>query len=103
MHEIPRQWYEDSGVIVGPILHITCSPEMQLFQPATITLPFSLQDNIECSELSSGNVRVLVNSYEEDENETNPRADWEDITSQLPRPADLTNGVVTFEVTRFSW
>lgn len=103
MQEIPRQWYEDSGVIVGPILHITCSPEIRLLDPATITLPFSLEDNNECAELSSGNLRVLLNSYEEDENETNPRADWEDITSQLSRPAHLENGVVTFQVEHFSW
>ena len=56
-------------MIVGPVLHITCSPEIQFFDPATITLPFSLQNNNECAKLSSGNVRVLVNSHEEDENE----------------------------------
>lgn len=103
VQEIPRQWYEDGGVIVGPVLHITCSPEIQLLDPATITIPISLQDKNEFTELSSGNVRVLVNSYEEDENETSQSADWEEITSQLPRPADLTNGVVTFQVTHFSW
>ena len=102
MQEIPQQWYKDSGVIVGPVLHITCSPEIQFFDPATITLPLSLQGNDEFAELSSGKVTVLVNTYEEDENESDQRAEWEEITSQLPRPADLTNGVVTFQVTHFS-
>ena len=96
MQEIPRQWLDDSGVLVGPVVHITCSPVIQLFEPATITIPISLQaDKNEFAEVTSGNVRVLVKSDEE-------TSDWIEITGQLPTPADLTNGVVTFQVTHFT-
>ena len=97
MQEIPRQWFNDSGIIAGPVLHITCSPAIQLGEPATVTLPISLQtDTIDFAEFSSNNVRVLVNSEEE-------TSDWKDITDQLPRPADFTNGVVTFQAAHFTW
>ncbi len=96
MQEIPRQWYDDTGIIVGPVLHITCSPAIRLVEPATITMPLSLQaDQIDFAEYSSKNVRVLVNYDEES-------SDWKEITDQLPRPADLTSGVVTFQVTHFT-
>ena len=96
MQEIPQQWFDDSEIIVGPVLHITCSPAIQLGKPATITMPISLQaDTIDFAEFSSENVRVLVNSDEE-------TSDWKEITDQLPRQANLTNGVVTFQATHFT-
>ncbi len=59
-------------------------------------MPISLRaDKIVSAEFSSKNVRVLVNTDEE-------TSDWKDITEQLPRPADLTNGVVTFQATHFT-
>ncbi|XP_078368375.1 uncharacterized protein LOC144652233 isoform X3 [Oculina patagonica] len=96
VQEIPQQWYDDSGIIAGPVLHITCSPAIQLGEPATITIPISMQaDKVVSAEFSSKNVRVLVNTDEES-------SDWKEITDQLPRPADLSNGVVTFQTTHFT-
>ncbi|XP_078368659.1 uncharacterized protein LOC144652510 isoform X2 [Oculina patagonica] len=96
VQEIPRQWYAHSGIIIGPVLHITCSPAIQLGEPATITMPISLRaDKIVSAEFSSMNVKVLVNTDEE-------TSDWKDITEQLPKPAELTNGVVTFQATHFT-
>ncbi|XP_078368668.1 uncharacterized protein LOC144652516 isoform X2 [Oculina patagonica] len=96
VQEIPRQWFDDSGITAGPVLHITCSPAIHLGEPATITMPLWLQtDKVDFAEYSSKNVRVLVNSDEES-------SDWNEITDQLPRPADLTNGVVTFQATHFT-
>ena len=96
MQEIPHQWFEESEIIVGPILHITCSNNFELLEPATVTIPISLSaDKREFSEFSSSNVKVLAKLDEE-------ASDWKEITRQLPSPADLTNGVVTFQVTHFS-
>ncbi len=52
-------------------------------------------DKVVSAEFSSKNVRVLVNTDEES-------SDWKEITDQLPRPADLSNGVVTFQTTHFT-
>jgi len=97
VQEIPQQWFDDSEII-GPILHITCSPAIQLVEPATITIPTSLQaDKNGCGEPSfeSAHVRLLMNSDEE-------TSHWTEITEQLPRPADLTNCVITFQATHFT-
>ncbi len=96
MQEIPWRWFNESGIIAGPVLHITCSHAIQLVEPATITTPISMQaETIDFTGFSSKNVRVLVNSDDES-------SDWKDITDQLPRPVDLTNAVVTFQVTHFT-
>lgn len=96
MQEIPRQWYDDSEIIAGPVLHITCSPAIQLGEPATITMPISMQaEKIVSAEFSSENVRVLENSDEES-------SDWREITDELPKPADLRNGLVTFQAKHFT-
>ena len=96
MQEIPQQWFDDSEIIAGPVLHVTCFPAIHLAEPAKITLPVSLQpDTIDFAEFSSKDVMLLFNSDEE-------RSDWKEITDQLPRPADFTNGVVTFQATHFT-
>lgn len=94
VQEIPRQWYDDSRIIIGPILHITCSPRIKLQEPATITVPISLNGN-EIVSTEYENVKVLVKNDDE-------TSDWEEITDQLPRPADFTNGVVTFQAKHFT-
>lgn len=98
VQEIPQQWFDDGEIIAGPVLHITCSPAIQLVEPAIITIPTSLRaDKNVCAEPSFKNahVRLLVNSDEE-------TSHWTEITDRLPRPADLTNGLVTFQVTHFT-
>lgn len=96
MQEIPHQWFDESEIIVGPVLHIACSHNFVLLEPATITIPISLQaDKRKFSKFSSSNLKVLVKSDDE-------ASDWKEITRQLRNTADLTNGVVTFQVTHFS-
>ena len=67
-------------------------------EPATISIPTSLQaDKNVCAEPSFKNahVRLLMNSDE-------GTSHWTEITDQLPRPADLNNGVITFQATHFT-
>lgn len=96
VQEIPHQWFDDSEII-GPVLHIACSPAIQLVEPVTITIPTSLQaDKNDCGKPSFKNphVRLLMNSDEE-------TSHWTEITEQLPRP-NLTNGMITFQATHFT-
>lgn len=98
VQEIPQQWFDDHEII-GPVLHIACSPAIELVEPAIITIPTSLQaDKNVRAEFSFKNahVRLLMKSDEE-------TSQWTEITDQLPRPADLNNGVITFQATHFTW
>ena len=97
VQEIPQQWFDESEIIC-PVLHIACLPAIQLVKPAIITIPTSLQANKnDCGKPSFKNaqVRLLMNSDEE-------TSHWTEITEQLPRPAHLTKGVITFQVTHFT-
>ena len=97
VQEIPQQWFDDHEII-GPVLHIACSPAIEFVEPAIITLPTSLQadENVRAeASFKNAHVRLLMNSDEES-------SQWTEITDQLPRPADLTNGVITFQVTHLT-
>ncbi|XP_022803161.1 uncharacterized protein LOC111340569 isoform X2 [Stylophora pistillata] len=96
VQEIPQEWLEESGVLAGPVLHITCSSAIQLLEPAEITLPMSLSANEEqYVDFSTCDIVVSANS---DDGTTG----WKDITKELPRPAELNDRVVTFQVRHFT-
>ena len=98
VQEIPQQWFDESEIIC-PVLHIACSPAIQLVDPAIITIPTSLQENKNGRRKPSfknAHVRLLMNSDEE-------TSHWTEITEQLSRPVHLTEGVITFPVTHFTW
>ena len=96
VQEISRHWLLDSEEFAGPVLHVTCSHSIQLLKPATITLPLTMKgdDNLS-SSLSCIDVQVF-------ENRDDGLSGWNEITKQLPGPAVLKNGVVTFQVTHFT-
>ena len=98
VQEIPQQWFDESEIIC-PVLHIACSPAIQLEEPAIITIPTSLQEiKNRCRKpsIKNAHVRLLMNSDEE-------TSHWTEITEQLSRPAQLAKGVVTFQATHFTW
>ncbi|XP_022806861.1 uncharacterized protein LOC111343925 isoform X2 [Stylophora pistillata] len=96
VQEIPEEWLEECGVLVGPVLHITCSSALQLLEPAEITLPLSLRaDAKRYKDLSTRGIVVSANA---DDGITG----WKDITKELPRPVKLNDGMVTFQVTHFT-
>lgn len=96
VQEIPEEWLEESGVLAGPVLHITCSSAIQLLEPAEITLPMSLSANEE--QYVDFSTRDIVVSANSDDGTTG----WKDITKELPRPPELNDRVVTFQVRHFT-
>lgn len=96
VQEIPEEWLEESGVLVGPVLHIRCSSAIQLLEPAEITLPMSLR--ADAKQYEGLSTRDMVVSANADDGTTG----WKDITKELPRPVELNDGVVTFQVTHFT-
>lgn len=96
VQEVPQQWYHDSDMVAGPVLHVTCPEFVQLFEPASITLPISLEAHEnQFAEYSSCDVMV----FSDCENEM---SQWQEITEELPKPVELVNGVVKFQVAHFS-
>ncbi|PFX14538.1 hypothetical protein AWC38_SpisGene21295 [Stylophora pistillata] len=96
VQEIPQQWFDCGEEFAGPVLHIKCPQITDLAEPATITLPLLLQgDKDELSKFSATDLRVFkCRSGDE-------RADWDEITMQLPNAVELMNGVVRFQVKHF--
>ena len=96
MQEAPTIDHNVEGMLVGPILHISFSNNVELSVPAKISLPLSLTDGkIELAELHSGQVKILhFNSREESQ-------EWTDITDHLDMPVVLRDGIVTFQVKTF--
>ena len=80
-----------TGILLGPILHISCSHEMTLLEPAKIKLPFALfKGDKDLLDLRSGQWRIFHFQQE-----------WADITDQLEMSVALTDGTVTFKVKTF--
>ena len=91
--------FEERRIFVGPILHISCPVEVELEEPALVTIPVSLQrDQIERLDLSSSHIRVFYQSTRK----KSQTQEWVEITSQLKTPPKLENGVVSFQVNHFS-
>ena len=83
-------------MVTGPVLHVTCPEFVQLVEPASITLPISLEAHENhFAEYSSSDVIVYLNSE-------NEMSEWQEITEELPKPVVLMDGVVTFQVAHFS-
>lgn len=86
--------YEVEDVFFSPILHMSCSPDVELDKPAFITIPVTLQeDKTKLTDFSQSHIRTFAwdNSQR-----------WAEITSQLQTPAKQENGVVSFQVRRFT-
>lgn len=96
LQEVPCDQVKEEGIFVGPILHISCSQEVELLHPARITIPLTLRENRGYIYLPSSHKKILVL------NSPNESAEWAEITEKLNVPADLKNGIVTFEVNHFS-
>ena len=82
-------------MLVGPVLHISCSHNVELLEPATITIPLTFfRGRRELAHLLSSQWRILHCSREKSE-------EWTESTDQLVMPPVLTDGIVTFQVTHF--
>ena len=82
------------NVLSSPILHTSLSPDGELDELTVITMPVTLQeDKTKLTDLSQCHIRTFAcdNSQK-----------WPEITSELPTPAKLVNGVVSFQVRRFT-
>lgn len=78
------------------MIHISCSEEVKLLEPATITIPLTLrEDSEELLDEKSSQVRVFFLDTKD------ASSGWADITGELAS-VDLKNGVVTFQVSHFS-
>ena len=97
MQQVTHDDFEERRVFVGPILHISCSQEVELKEPASIRIPIALQqDRARLQNLPSTHIRIFYRSTVDKSQE------WAEITKQLKAPAKLENGVVTFQVNHFS-
>ena len=93
VQEVPNDDYEEQRVFLGPILHISCSLDIELQEPALIRIPITLQqDQIKLPDLSSSHVRIFYR------NKKDKSKEWVEITRQLKMKAQIENGVVTFQV-----
>lgn len=74
------------------IIHTSCTPEVELKEPASITIPITLEKEQKKipPDLLSSHVRIYSSDSSSEQ--------WDEITSQLKTPAKLADGVVTFEV-----
>ena len=82
-------------MLVGPVLHISSSHDVELLEPAKITIPLTfIQGNEDLANLRGGQWKILHYSKEESQ-------EWTESTDQLVMPPILANGMVTFQVKHF--
>jgi len=82
-------------MLVGPVLHISSSDNVELLEPAKITIPLTFfQGKREFEDIRSGEWTILHNSREKSQQ-------WTEDTVQLVMPPALTDGIVTFQVKHF--
>ena len=82
-------------MLAGPILHISCSHNVELLKPAKIRIPLTLfEGKKELADLPSGQWRLLHHSKENSQ-------EWAESTDQLEMLPVLTDGIVTFQVKHF--
>ena len=89
IQEPPSIDHKSVEMLVGPILHILCSHEVNLLEPARIKLPLEFFKG-KRELVHSGQWRVFHFQQE-----------WADITDQLEMSVSLTDGIVTFKVKAF--
>ena len=83
-------------MLVGPILHISCSHDVELLEPAKISVPLALfEGKRELADMHSGQWRILHCQSRQKSQE------WTDITDQLEMSVALTDEIVTFQVKTF--
>ena len=86
-------------MLASPIVHISCSENVELVEPATIKVPLTLCEDKKglATVLSADHVRILHLT-------TKGRSpEWTEITDQLETKPVVTNGIVTFQVKHFCW
>ena len=82
-------------MLVGPVLHISSSHNVELLEPAKITIPLTFfQGRGDLENLLLGQWRILHNSREQ-------LQEWTESTDQLVMPPVLVDGIVTFQVKHF--
>lgn len=97
MQQVPNDGFEERKVFVSPVLHISCSMEVEFKEPASIRIPITLeQDQMSLLDLSNYRIRIFHQSEKR-----NKSREWVEITSELNSPAKLENGVVSFQVNHF--
>ncbi|XP_022808287.1 uncharacterized protein LOC111345278 isoform X1 [Stylophora pistillata] len=89
IQEPPSIDHKSEEMLVGPILHILCSHEVNLLAPAKIKLPLEFFKG-KRELVHSGQWRVFHFQQE-----------WVDITDQLEMSVSLTGGIATFKVKAF--
>ena len=82
-------------MLVGPVLHISSSDNVELMEPAKITIPLTFfKGKRELEDLLSGEWKILHNLREKSQ-------EWTENTVQLVMPPVLKDGIVTFQVKHF--
>lgn len=95
VQELPSIVHNGHGMLVGPILHISSSDNVELLEPAKITIPLDFfQGNRELENVLSGEWKILHNSREKSQ-------EWTESTVKLVMPPVHTDGVMTFQVKHF--
>ncbi|PFX16329.1 hypothetical protein AWC38_SpisGene19409 [Stylophora pistillata] len=89
IQEPPSTDHKREEVLVGPILHVLCSHEVKLSEPAKINLPLEFFEG-KRELVHSGQWRIFHFQQE-----------WADITDQLEMSVSLSDGIVTFKVKAF--
>ena len=82
-------------MLVGPVLHVSSSHNIELLEPAKITIPLTFfQGKGDLANLLSGQWKIFHFSREKSQ-------EWTESTDQLVMPPALANGIVTFQVKHF--
>lgn len=82
-------------MLVGPVLHISSSHNVELLEPARITIPLTFfQGRGDLANTVSDQWRILHYSKEK-------LQEWTESTDQLVMPPVLRDGIVTFQVKHF--
>ena len=95
VQELPSIGPNGDGMLVGPVLHILSSDNVELLEPAKITIPLDFfQGKRELENLLSGEWKMLHNSREKSQ-------EWTESTVKLVMPPVHTDGIMTFQVKHF--
>lgn len=99
VQQVSNDDFEEKRVFVAPILHVSCSKEVEHKTPASIRIPITLpqeksEQQSKLENLSSSHIRVCSRRDESQE--------WDEITGQSEPPPKLENGVVAFQVDNIS-
>ena len=82
-------------MLIGPVLHISSSHNVELLKPAKITIPLEFfQGRGNLANVLCGQWRILHYSREKSQ-------EWTESNDQLVMPPVLADGIVTFQVKHF--